>query len=99
MLPPRPTIFEIDLDAAAHNARVARQMVGPERTIYAVIKADGYGHGAVEMGETFLANGAEALGVADLGEGIRLRRRGITAPSSSIRTRCPKPRRRRSRTS
>jgi alanine racemase len=80
MLPPRPTIFEIDLDAAAHNVRVARQMVGPERKIYAVIKADGYGHGAVEMGETFLANGADALGVADLGEGVRLRRRGITAP-------------------
>jgi len=79
-LPPRPTIFEIDLDAAAWNVRVVRQMVGPERKIYAVIKADGYGHGAVEMGETFLANGADALGVADLGEGMRLRRRGITAP-------------------
>ena len=46
----------------------------------AVIKADGYGHGAAEMGEAFLAAGADALGVADLGEGIRLRRRGITAP-------------------
>jgi alanine racemase len=80
MLPPRPTTFEIDLDAAASNVRVVRQMVGPDRKIYAVIKADGYGHGAVEMGETFLANGADALGVADLGEGIRLRRRGITAP-------------------
>ena len=80
MLPPRPTTFEIDLDAAASNVRVVRQMVGRERKIYAVIKADGYGHGAVEMGETFLAHGADALGVADLGEGIRLRRRGITAP-------------------
>jgi alanine racemase len=79
-LPPRPTIFEIDLDAAAWNVDVVRQMVGPERKIYAVIKADGYGHGAVEMGETFLASGADALGVADLGEGMRLRRRGITAP-------------------
>jgi alanine racemase len=80
MLPPRPTTFEIDLDAAASNVRVVRQMVGAARKIYAVIKADGYGHGAVEMGETFLAHGADALGVADLGEGIRLRRRGITAP-------------------
>jgi len=80
MLPPRPTIFEIDLDAAASNVRVVRQMVGPARKIYAVIKADGYGHGAAEMAETFLAGGADALGVADLGEGIRLRRRGITAP-------------------
>jgi len=80
MTPPRPTTFEIDLDAAASNVRVVRQMVGPQRKIYAVIKADGYGHGAAEMGETFLANGADALGVADLAEGIRLRRRGITAP-------------------
>jgi alanine racemase len=80
MLPPRPTTFEIDLDAAAANVRVVRQMVGPRRKIYAVIKADGYGHGAAEMGETFLASGADALGVADLAEGIRLRRRGITAP-------------------
>ena len=80
MPPPRPTTFEIDLDAAASNVRVVRQMVGPRRKIYAVIKADGYGHGAAEMGEAFLAAGADALGVADLGEGIRLRRRGITAP-------------------
>jgi alanine racemase len=80
LLAPRPTVFEIDLDAAAHNLRVVREMVGPHRKIYAVIKADGYGHGAVEMGETFLANGADALGVADLGEGIRLRKRGIGAP-------------------
>ena len=46
MLPPRPTTFEIDLAAAASNVRVVRQMVGPQRKIYAVIKADGYGHGA-----------------------------------------------------
>jgi alanine racemase len=80
MFPPRPTTFEIDLDAAAWNVRVVRQMVGPQRKIYAVIKADGYGHGAAEMGAAFLAGGADALGVADLGEGIRLRGRGITAP-------------------
>ena len=80
MTPARPTTFEIDLDAAASNVRVVRQMVGPQRKIYAVIKADGYGHGAAEMGAAFLAHGADALGVADLGEGIRLRGRGITAP-------------------
>jgi len=77
---PRPTALEVDLDAAAGNVRAVRRMVGPERTIYAVVKADAYGHGAAEMGATFLANGADALGVADLGEGIRLRERGITAP-------------------
>ena len=77
---PRPTTLEIDLDAAASNVRAVRQMVGAQRKIFAVVKADGYGHGAAELGAVFVANGADALGVADLGEGIRLRRRGITAP-------------------
>jgi alanine racemase len=78
--PPRPTTLEIDLDAAAANVRAVRQLVGPERKIFAVVKADGYGHGAAEMGAVFAAHGADALAVADLAEGIRLRGRGITAP-------------------
>jgi alanine racemase len=78
--PPRPTALEIDLDAAAANVRAVRQLVGPARKIFAVVKADGYGHGAAEMGAVFAAHGADALAVADLGEGIRLRQRGITAP-------------------
>ena len=77
---PRPTVLTIDLAAAAGNVRAVRRLVGEARKIYAVVKADGYGYGAAEMGATFLANGADALGVADLGEGIRLRQRGITAP-------------------
>jgi len=80
MRPPRPTTLEIDLDAAASNIRAVRRLVGPERKIFAVVKADGYGHGAAEMGVIFVEHGADALGVADLSEGIRLRRRGITAP-------------------
>ena len=78
--PPRPTTLEIDLDAAAANVRAVRQLVGPGRKIFAVVKADGYGHGAAEMGAVFAAHGADALAVADLAEGIRLRGRGITAP-------------------
>ncbi len=77
---PRPTSLEIDLDAAASNMRAVRRLVGPQRKIFAVVKAGGYGFGAAEMGAVFVANGADALGVADLGEGIRLRRSGITAP-------------------
>jgi alanine racemase len=76
----RPTTLEIDLDAAAHNVRAVRQIVGPARKIFAVVKADAYGYGAAEMGAVFVAHGADALAVADLDEGIRLRRRGITAP-------------------
>ena len=78
--PPRPTTLVIDLGAAAANIRAVRQMVGPGRKIFAVVKADGYGHGAAELGAAFVAHGADALAVADLGEGIRLRQRGITAP-------------------
>src|SRR5262249_28079819 len=78
--PLRPTTLEIDLDAAAENVRAVRGLVGAERKIFAVIKADGYGFGAAEMGRVFAANGADYLGVADLGEGVRLRRRGITKP-------------------
>jgi len=78
--PLRPTTLEVDLDAAAANVRAVRQMVGPARKIFAVVKADGYGHGAAELGTVFLAHGADALAVADLAEGLRLRGRGITAP-------------------
>ncbi len=79
-LPPRPTTLEIDLDAAAANVRAVRRLVGPARKIFAVVKADGYGHGAAEMGAVFVAHGADALAVADLAQGIRLRRHGIVAP-------------------
>src|SRR5262245_35110950 len=79
-VPARPTLLEIDLAAAAHNVRAVRQMVGPERKIFAVIKAGGYGFGAAEMGAVFARNGADWLGVADLAEGIRLRKLGITTP-------------------
>jgi alanine racemase len=78
--PLRPTTLEVDLDAAADNVRAVRRMVGPARKIFAVVKADGYGHGAAEVGAVFVAHGADALAVADLAEGIRLRRHGITAP-------------------
>jgi alanine racemase len=76
----RPTTFEIDLDAAAGNLRAVRRLVGPERKVFAVVKADGYGFGAAEMGAVFARNGADYLAVADLSEGVRLRQRGITAP-------------------
>lgn len=76
----RPTILEVDLDAAAANIRAIRELVGPDRKIFAVVKADGYGYGAAEVGAVFLEHGADALAVADLLEGVRLRNCGITAP-------------------
>jgi alanine racemase len=78
--PLRPAALEVDLDAAADNLRAVRRLVGPARKIFAVVKADGYGFGAAEMGAVFARSGADALAVADLSEGIRLRQRGITLP-------------------
>ena len=76
----RPTWFEIDLDAAAENLRTARRMIGPERKLYAVVKAGGYGFGSAEIGRVFAESGADALAVADLADGLRLRRLGLTLP-------------------
>ena len=76
----RPTWFEIDLDAAVDNLRAVRRLVGPGRKIVAVVKADAYGFGSLEMGRAFAAHGADALGVADLADGVRLRDAGLTLP-------------------
>jgi alanine racemase len=71
---------EIDLSAIAHNTREFARIVGPNVRIMPAVKADGYGHGAVEISKTALENGASALGVARVEEGIALRKAGIDAP-------------------
>src|SRR5262249_61718320 len=55
-------------------------LVGAERKIFAVVKADAYGCGSLELGRAFAAHGADALGVADLADGVRLRDAGLTLP-------------------
>lgn len=72
------TWAEIDLDAAAYNMRQIRAIT--KAKILAVVKADGYGHGCVNMAKTALENGAEYLGVACMDEARQLRHHGITAP-------------------
>ncbi len=69
----------IDLDAVAHNVAVLREHAGSAQ-VMAVVKADGYGHGATQTGRAALAAGATELGVATIEEAIALRRDGITAP-------------------
>jgi alanine racemase len=76
----RPTRAAIDLDALAHNVRLAARLCGPERRILAVVKADAYGHGAVRVAQAALAAGAAKLGVATPGEARELRAAGIDAP-------------------
>src|SRR5512139_2672297 len=69
----------VDLDAIAHNVRLLREHAGSAQ-VMAVVKADGYGHGATEVSRAALAAGATELGVATLDEALALRRDGITAP-------------------
>ena len=69
----------IDLEAIAHNVAVLDAHAGPAG-VMAVVKADGYGHGAVTVARTALAAGAAELGVATLEEALQLRAAGITAP-------------------
>jgi len=74
----RPTKAYIDLDALEHNMRLARDKV-LGRKVLAVVKADGYGHGAVECARRLVKAGAEMLGVAMVEEAVELRRAGIKA--------------------
>ncbi|OBA89117.1 alanine racemase [Mycobacteriaceae bacterium 1482268.1] len=69
----------VDLAAIAHNVRVLREHAGSAQ-VMAVVKADGYGHGAIPVTRAALAAGAAQIGVATIDEALALRRDGITAP-------------------
>lgn len=68
----------IDADAITHNVRRLRAMT--KSGLIAVVKADGYGHGAVTAARAALAGGAHTIGVADIDEALALRRAGIADP-------------------
>jgi alanine racemase len=70
---------EIDLGAISRNVEVMRRTIGSS-TLWAVVKADGYGHGAIRTARRALGSGAEGLCVALVDEGIELRGAGIDAP-------------------
>ena len=76
----RDTWVEVSLAAIRENTRVFKQYMNKNSKLLAVVKADGYGHGAEEVGRAALAAGADGLGVALLDEAIELRRAGIDAP-------------------
>jgi alanine racemase len=79
-LPERPTWLQVDLEAIAGNLRQVRHIVGPQVSVMAVLKADGYGHGAIRIARTAVNNGARMLGVACLSEGVILRQAEIDSP-------------------
>ncbi|ASK64273.1 alanine racemase [Virgibacillus phasianinus] len=76
----RPTWVEVNLDAVAYNIAQMKQKLPSDSSIFAVVKADGYGHGAVKVAEAALQAGANALAVALLEEALELRHAGIKAP-------------------
>ena len=71
--------LEIDLDVVTANARAVRQLAGEGVELFAVVKADGFGHGATPAARAALRGGASALAVAYLEEALRLRADGVTA--------------------
>jgi len=76
-----PTNFAIiDLDAIAHNVAALKARLGPATALWAVVKANAYGHGAAAVTRAALEAGASRLAVARISEGVELRRAGVTAP-------------------
>ena len=76
----RRTWAEIDLDALEHNYRQARKYTGPGVKYLGVVKADAYGHGAVQVAAELERLGADYLAVSSLDEARELRHGGITMP-------------------
>ncbi len=70
---------DTDLGAVAHNVRVLRERAAPAE-LCAVVKANGYGHGAVEVARAAVAAGATRLAVAQVAEGVALRESGLSVP-------------------
>lgn len=70
----RDTFLEVNLDNIIYNMKNIKEMVGEEVAIAAVVKANGYGHGAVGVAQELMENGADYLAVATLTEALDLRR-------------------------
>ena len=76
----RPTWAEIDLKAIEHNCRQVKRLLGRNINIMAVVKANAYGHGIVEVSTVLEKIGVNYLGVATTDEAVRLREYGIKTP-------------------
>jgi alanine racemase len=76
----RPTWAAIDAAALGHNLRTVQAHVGARCRVLAVVKADGYGHGAIDSARAFVDAGAWGLAVSLIEEGVELRQAGVRAP-------------------
>ena len=75
---------EIDLDALKHNFEEIRKATTPGTGILAVVKADAYGHGAIEIAKTLIDSGASGLCLATIDEAVELRKHGIEVPMMTL---------------
>jgi alanine racemase len=74
-----PTVVTVDLTALVHNLLQLRRIISPDSDIMAVVKANAYGHGAVETAQALVRHGVVHLAVFSIEEGIALRQAGIAA--------------------
>jgi alanine racemase len=79
-IPLRPAWVEINTQAIENNTRRLKKIIGANTELMAMVKANAYGHGAVESARAALRGGADWLGVYSAGEGVELRDAGIDAP-------------------
>ena len=80
----RPTKAIINLGAIAYNVTQIRKLIENNVKVMAVVKGDGYGHGAVEVSRVALRNGADYLAVAIPDEGYLLRENGISCDTFQV---------------
>ncbi|MGB4312926.1 MAG: alanine racemase, partial [Natronincolaceae bacterium] len=86
----RPVWAEINLDKIKHNVKEVKNIVKKGTIICAVVKADAYGHGAIEIGDVLLKNGVDRFAVSTLEEAIQLRNNGYITTSIMILGHTPK---------
>jgi alanine racemase len=70
--------IRVNRSALRHNYRLLRERIGDKVRLLAMVKADGYGHGMIDAARAFSEEGCRDFGVAEIGEGIRLRNSGIS---------------------
>jgi alanine racemase len=76
----RPTWYEIDLGAIAHNTRELRRLVGKDVAIYGCLKRNAYGCGAAAVARTVMAAGGDGLAVGNIDDAVAVRRAGVAGP-------------------
>jgi len=76
----RPNVFEVDLDAIAHNLNEIQRWIGQGTRMFAVLKCNAYGFGLREVGQVVQESSAYGIAVADLTEAVDLRRHGVRKP-------------------